>query len=675
MYDVAVITPVYNTQDYLHRCIQSILSQKGVKLQVIAIDDGSIDNSAHILQHYQKRHDNLTVVSKANGGQGIARNLGIKLANAEFLYFVDSDDHLGESTLEKLYQAATHENLDICSPGVPAHYFEKPLEHVPCLPCKSQFIRSKIIKDFDIFQPDVSSGQDGVFSHLVLSHCERIGMLSDAEFHYTHAREGSTFAKHQKRPGLVPDILKRHYSAIKSHYDRWGLWEKNAFRLLRFVSDETLRNRVGPHFSALSTDQRRTIFSDIAPLVQQAVKHLPRKDKKLVDPIVLDIANISADNFCSDAFGEKLSEKQKKIEYPRNANFSKDKLYICKYSEKSLMPDISTDSIIPSRKIVETPIETAPSAPTSKTNSEPNIDTKAILSKLDFVLNTVNNASIQIRSDVRHPHCDLSAGHPDLVASVTTLPSRFGLVHLAIESIFSQALQPSKIVLWVSDKAERKSLNTPILNQLKKRGLEIRFVEDVGPHTKLMYALKAFPDKNIITFDDDIIYPNNMIETLWREHERHPNAVIANWARELAFDVNGVVQGVRSGRLLTPPNLDKDIEQAERYEGKPTMRGFPYGTSGVLYPTGALHEKVFDVKTFKELCPKEDDIWFRAMGIMNKTPVVPTNLGIDPKHYCVTGSQAEALRHDNHGLQQNKLQMQHVFRALNLYRYIKEPKR
>lgn len=671
MHNVAVVTPVFNTQDYLHRCIRSILSQDGVDLQLILIDDGSTDNSSNIIKHYQEHDSRVTLLSKQNGGQGIARNLGIKLAEAEFIYFVDSDDHLGEGTLRRLYEAAKRENLDLCSPDVPYHYFAPPLEHIPCVPCKSQFIKASIIRDFNIFQPDVRSGQDGVFSHLVLTHCDRIGMLTDAKFHYTHAREGSTFAKHQKRPDLVASIVKKHYDAIEAHYDAYDLWEKNAPRFLWFISTETIRNRLSPHFKSLTLEQRRSVLELLTRNVKKALGYLSKDARNLVPPLMLALGELDIEYLCSDEFGEQLSNDKPAVRFPKNDNYKRDNLTICKIEDEKYRP-VKTASVarlvLGGRPADEKSETFQPAASVAPPRSGE--DARALMSKLDFIINTINNTATQLKVSQNAPASDLSNGLDDLVASVTTLPSRLPLVHFAIESIFSQTVKPGKVVLWISDKIDPSLVETPELESLVSRGLMIRFVEDVGPHTKLIPALMAFPERNVVTFDDDIVYPVNMIQTLWKEHERHPNAVIANWARELAFDADGKVQGVRSGKLLTPPNLDKDIEQACRYESEPTLLGFPYGTSGVLYPPNALHEKVFNVAAFRELCPKEDDIWFRAMGIMNRTPVVPTNLGIDPKHHCVFGSQAEALRHDNHGLQQNKVQMQRVFEALDLYKYI-----
>ena len=75
---------------------------------------------------------------------------------------------------------------------------------------------------------------------------------------------------------------------------------------------------------------------------------------------------------------------------------------------------------------------------------------------------------------------------------------------------------------------------------------------------------------------------------------------------------------------------------------------------------------VFNLDVFRELCPKEDDIWFKACSMVKGTPVVVTNLGINPKHHCIHGSQEEALRHFNHTQDGNRAQMQSVFEYFDI---------
>lgn len=679
-YDIAVITPFYNTEEYLHRCIQSVLNQKDVRVQCFLIDDCSSDNGFSIAQYYQKIDSRVVLLKNdKNLGQGESRNKAINQVNARYVYFLDSDDYIEtDHSLKHLYDVAEANKLDICSPDVPSHYFERPLEAIACIPCKSQFIRVDIIKNFNILQPNARSGQDGVFSHLVLSHCSRIGMTKGAKLFYTHAREGSTFQKYLKKHDVVADIVKCHYEAIVGHYNQYNLWQKNALRLSFFLTDETIRNRITPHFDYMSDVDKEVVFSLLKEVAVKILEHLPKPYENIVHPIILELAKSPVD-VCIRNFNKYDKSFKQPNGFVKNENIVKKDLIICKIADKDFIPNkaiaitsqnqltqnnpsinygpVVNEGVLARSEIVEL--------------KESVLDLKsefgALKGKLDLAINTINSSAIRTISAIRSEPTNASrSGKKDFIVSLTTLPHRLPLVHYAIESILSQTILPEKVVLWISNQTP-DALITPELKSLMERGLEIKKVQDVGPHTKLMYSLIEYPNKVVVTVDDDIIYPMNALQYLWEQHIKFPNAVVANWARELTFDKDGKVKGVRSGKLLTPILLEKEIEQAKSFVAEPNLLGFPYGTSGVLYPPKSLNQKVTDVDLFRKLCPKEDDIWFRAMGILNKTPVVVTNLGINPVHHSLVGTQQEALRHHNHGLNQNEKQMQAVFEYFDLY--------
>lgn len=111
---ISVIIPVYNTQDYLSDCVDSILRQTLEDIEIILINDGSTDNSGKIIDGYvQKYPGKIRALTLVNGGQGRARNFGIDIAQGEFLSFIDSDDYLEANALELMYSAALENNADI----------------------------------------------------------------------------------------------------------------------------------------------------------------------------------------------------------------------------------------------------------------------------------------------------------------------------------------------------------------------------------------------------------------------------------------------------------------------------------------------------------------------------------------------------------------------------------
>ena len=96
---ISVIVPVYNVENYLPRCVDSILSQSFTDFELILVDDGSPDNSGKICDEYAEKDNRVRVFHKPNGGVSSARNLGLDNALGEFVTFIDSDDYVGREYL------------------------------------------------------------------------------------------------------------------------------------------------------------------------------------------------------------------------------------------------------------------------------------------------------------------------------------------------------------------------------------------------------------------------------------------------------------------------------------------------------------------------------------------------------------------------------------------------
>ena len=103
MPEISVIVPVYNVERYLERCIESILVQKFLDFELILVDDGSSDACPEICDKYERKDKRIRVLHKKNGGLSDARNAGIKIAQGDYYFFVDSDDfiaHLKNSNIK-----------------------------------------------------------------------------------------------------------------------------------------------------------------------------------------------------------------------------------------------------------------------------------------------------------------------------------------------------------------------------------------------------------------------------------------------------------------------------------------------------------------------------------------------------------------------------------------------
>ena len=103
MIKLSIIIPVYNVEQYLEKCINSLINQTLKELEFIFVNDGTPDNSVDIIKKYQKIDKRIKLLEKTNGGQASARNLGLKHAKGEYIAFLDSDDYVSENMYQTLY--------------------------------------------------------------------------------------------------------------------------------------------------------------------------------------------------------------------------------------------------------------------------------------------------------------------------------------------------------------------------------------------------------------------------------------------------------------------------------------------------------------------------------------------------------------------------------------------
>ena len=113
MSKLSVIIPVYNVEDYLRQCLDSIINQSLEDIQIICVNDGSKDNSLNILNEYAQKDNRIVVISQENQGQGIARNKGLEIANGEIIVFLDPDDWFELNSFEILYNKYKSTNADV----------------------------------------------------------------------------------------------------------------------------------------------------------------------------------------------------------------------------------------------------------------------------------------------------------------------------------------------------------------------------------------------------------------------------------------------------------------------------------------------------------------------------------------------------------------------------------
>jgi len=229
----------------------------------------------------------------------------------------------------------------------------------------------------------------------------------------------------------------------------------------------------------------------------------------------------------------------------------------------------------------------------------------------------------------------------DVVVSLTTIPSRINSIHLVIRSLLKQTVRPTKIVLWVHKDLEKKLPKR--LHKLRSDLFEIMPTEGHSSHRKLVHSLTAYPNTPIVTYDDDLLYPNDWLENLWACAAKYPDKIRANQTRYIRYQENGTVKPYK--QWVYPSKIEDP------------MAIIAIGAGGVWYPVDALNKTVTDQDLYMRLAPKADDLWFKAMAILNNTPTIsPTEKSRTP--IPIIGSQKVALKKTNIGADKNRVQWQ-----------------
>lgn len=248
---VSIIVPVYNVENYLEKCIESILSQTYDDYELILLNDGSTDGSYDILNKYIDT-PNVTIVNKSNTGQADTRYQGLLLAKGDYVYFVDSDDSIEPYTLEKLVYHANKTNADVVfgryrlvdEKGnilrVQKKYSVESLEGTEEILrdaiCSSNFKASlwlKLIRKSLLVAAYIDEirnlhlNEDICLSILLASHCKKVVFLDDVIY---NVLQRATSITRNIKPEIII-INDAIYSLVKKRLEELDVWKtmKNAY--------------------------------------------------------------------------------------------------------------------------------------------------------------------------------------------------------------------------------------------------------------------------------------------------------------------------------------------------------------------------------------------------------------------------------------------------------------
>lgn len=185
---ISVIIPVYNAQDGIKRCVDSLLNQSFKDFEIILLNDGSKDNSLKILKEYESKYGFIRVIDKQNEGVAVTRNKGILLAEGEYTMFMDNDDFVDSDYIETFYQAIHEKNLDlviggykrvnqdnqiIFSQNIQQSEWSKYIIMAPW----AKIYRTEFLKTNNLEFFDYGIGEDIIFNLAAYKATDKIGLL------------------------------------------------------------------------------------------------------------------------------------------------------------------------------------------------------------------------------------------------------------------------------------------------------------------------------------------------------------------------------------------------------------------------------------------------------------------------------------------------------------------
>ncbi len=233
---VSVIVPVYNVENYICKCLDSLVKQTLKDIEIIIINDGSTDSSIDVINNYiEKYPQKIVYLEKENGGLSDARNYGIPYAKGEYIAFLDSDDYVEKDIYQKMYELAKKENSDMVECDF---YWEYPnrlkediglvysnkhemIENVRVV-AWNKLIRKEIIDKNNIIFPKGYRYEDVEFTYKLIPYLNRVSFIKEPLVYYLQ-RTDSIINSQNGRTRDIFDVLQHviDYYKYKGIYDEF----------------------------------------------------------------------------------------------------------------------------------------------------------------------------------------------------------------------------------------------------------------------------------------------------------------------------------------------------------------------------------------------------------------------------------------------------------------------
>ncbi|MBQ3415456.1 MAG: glycosyltransferase family 2 protein [Clostridia bacterium] len=247
---ISIIVPVYNVEEYIEKCVESIINQTYKNIEIILVDDGATDNSGKICDELGKRDSRIKIIHKANGGLSDARNAGLKIAKGEYIGFVDSDDYIAKDMFETLYNLNKKYNSEISIVSFYEIYKgkvigvrdSKNLEELTKIEAIRELLIDTNIQSYawnKLFKKELFDGlefptnknfEDIATTLLLFEKANKVVLLEDPKYYYVRRDNSIVGVRNYKTYKDYLDVILDKYNYLDGKYEELDLY--NAYNYI-----------------------------------------------------------------------------------------------------------------------------------------------------------------------------------------------------------------------------------------------------------------------------------------------------------------------------------------------------------------------------------------------------------------------------------------------------------
>ena len=250
---VSVIVPVYNAEKYIGRCLDSLLQQTFTNIEIVVINDGSVDSSRAIIEKYAAKDERIHLLCQENKGVSAARNKGIENASGKYIMFADSDDYVADTYVADFVNTMESTKADIAVCGyyecyekksrqIEKSYFKdnssfenyrqamlkNPIDNYFSVLWNKCFLRGHIVNNNLLFEEGRSFAEDYAFLINYIKAYNKMAFVENCNYYYLFDREGSLGKGNDNRSRRVEDIsfVYKKYKEFWEHFDLYNKKKK-----------------------------------------------------------------------------------------------------------------------------------------------------------------------------------------------------------------------------------------------------------------------------------------------------------------------------------------------------------------------------------------------------------------------------------------------------------------